>query len=61
MKSNLSLQIPCLILCALPFLETNYKSINALDITVMALAVIAAVAVVKNILSQKDSHERSGY
>jgi hypothetical protein len=52
MKSNFSLQISSLILCALPFLQADYNALTRLDITVLVLAVIAA-AVTVNIFKQK--------
>ena len=51
------MHISSLILCALPFLETDYKAPTRFDILVMALAAVTATFVTVDILKQKTASQ----
>ncbi|MDR1439964.1 MAG: hypothetical protein LBJ10_08135 [Clostridiales bacterium] len=47
------LHVPCLMLCALAFIDMDYSSLSALDAAVMALAALAAASCVAHMIASR--------
>jgi len=44
-KAFLSIAVPCLVMCALVFLDANYTALSVPDVLTMLCAVITAVSI----------------
>ena len=44
-KEMLSIMVPCLVVCALAFIDVDYQSLGVLDIISMVCAGIAALSI----------------